>query len=57
MSSGKQEEKFYALQSDEVQRVPEMLRSMSFYALILYGLAFILIDYKEPTPGHGYRVN
>jgi len=42
-----QQEMFYDKHSDEVQRVPQMLRSMSLFALILFSVALLLIDHKH----------
>lgn len=49
VSNGQQEEKFYAIDSDQVQRVPEMLRSMSYFVLILYSIAFLMLEHQNTS--------
>ena len=47
VTNGHQEEKFYPITSRQVQRVPDMLRAMSYFALILYSLAFVMLEYQH----------
>jgi hypothetical protein len=46
VASGKMREKFYSPDSNEVKNVPLMLKSLSFFTLICYILAFMFIKDK-----------
>ena len=52
VASGKMREKFYSPDSIEVKNVPLMLKSLSFFTLICYIIAFMFIRSKPLKETH-----